>query len=232
MPDIESKGTLEKLQIRAFPDPECNDDTEKKDLRLTVMVNPETFTLSHGVEYVEQITPGDVPSTLTYYRHKPKSFDIELVFDRTGAIPGALPSEKGITADIDKLKKLLEFDGDKHQPVYLKLTWGTFPSACRLSDLQITYKLFKPDGTPLRATARCSFTEFADVKLKESKKNEKSPDVTHVRTVPEDEHLPYLTSKIYGDSKYYLAVAKANGLVNFRKLETGSSLQYPPLEKG
>ncbi len=230
MPDIENKGKLEKLQIWAFEDPECK--KEKKDLEITVMVNPESFTLSHGVEYIEETTPGEKPTTSTYYRHKPQSFDIELVFDRTGVIPGALPKDKGITADLDKLKKLLEYDGGTHQPVYLKLSWGTFPLACRLSDLQITYKLFKPDGTPLRATARCSFTEFADVKLKESIKNKKSPDVTHVRTVPEDEHLPFLTSKIYGDSKYYLAVAKANGLVNFRRLETGSSLQYPPLEKG
>lgn len=230
MPDIENKGALEKLQIQAFSNPECTEHYEELDMK--VLINPESFTLSHGVEFANVIVAGNSAENKPYFHHKPQAFDLELVFDRTGAIPDAPPKETGITDDIEKLKKLLGFEGNIHQPVYLKLTWGTFPIACRLADVQITYKLFKPNGVPLRATARCSFNEFVPDELRQSLENRQSPDVTHVRTVPEGEHLPFLTSKIYGDSKYYLAVAKANGLVNFRKLETGSSIQYPPLEKG
>jgi len=227
---IETQGQLEKLQIRAFSDPKCN--KPKPELNLTVMVNPESFTLSHGVEFGNGAKAGDSAENPPYFRHKPQAFELELLFDRTGAIPGAPPTENGITGDIEKLKKLLGFEGDTHQPVYLKLTWGTFPVGCRLADVQLTYKLFKPNGVPIRATARCSFNEFVEEELRQSKENRRSPDVTHVRTVPEGEHLPYQSFKIYGDSKYYLAVAKANGLVNFRNLEPGSALQFPPLEKG
>ena len=40
-----------------------------------------------------------------------------------------------------------------------------------------------------------------------------------------------MSKKIYGDSKYYLEVARVNQLTNFRKLTPGQELLFPPLEK-
>jgi hypothetical protein len=37
-----------------------------------------------------------------------------------------------------------------------------------------------------------------------------------------------MTERIYGDSKYYLEVAKINGLINFRQLIPGQELFFPP----
>ncbi len=37
--------------------------------------------------------------------------------------------------------------------------------------------------------------------------------------------------RIYGDSKYYLEVAKANNLTNFRKLTPGQEIFFPPIQK-
>ncbi len=37
--------------------------------------------------------------------------------------------------------------------------------------------------------------------------------------------------RIYGDPKYYLEVAKVNGLGNFRFLKPGTDLIFPPIEK-
>jgi len=43
--------------------------------------------------------------------------------------------------------------------------------------------------------------------------------------------LPLMCYLIYGDPKYYLAVAEANGLGNFRSLIPGMAIVFPPLEK-
>jgi len=40
-----------------------------------------------------------------------------------------------------------------------------------------------------------------------------------------------MSFKIYGDSKYYLEVARANKLINFRKLKIGQKIFFPPLQK-
>uniref|UniRef100_A0AAU6WLI4 LysM domain-containing protein n=1 Tax=Chryseobacterium endophyticum TaxID=1854762 RepID=A0AAU6WLI4_9FLAO len=61
------------------------------------------------------------------------------------------------------------------------------------------------------------------------KKN--SPDLTHKRTIQDGDTLPLMTERIYGDSKYYLEVAKVNNLINFRQLVPGEELYFPPIEK-
>jgi len=40
-----------------------------------------------------------------------------------------------------------------------------------------------------------------------------------------------MTFRIYGDSKYYLEVAKANNITNFRKLTVGGKIFFPPIQK-
>ena len=37
--------------------------------------------------------------------------------------------------------------------------------------------------------------------------------------------------KIYGDPRYYLDVARANRIDNFRKLTPGTRIFFPPLKK-
>jgi len=49
--------------------------------------------------------------------------------------------------------------------------------------------------------------------------------------VKEGDNLPLMTYRIYGDPKYYLEVAKANGIANFRKLKAGQMIVFPPIER-
>jgi len=41
--------------------------------------------------------------------------------------------------------------------------------------------------------------------------------------------LPYLCYSIYGDSSYYLDIAKLNNILYFRDLIPGTQLVFPPL---
>jgi nucleoid-associated protein YgaU len=84
---------------------------------------------------------------------------------------------------------------------------------------------------PLRATARAKFKGFVEDNLRVAMENNSSPDLTHVREVKKGDTLPLMTFRIYGDSKYYLEVAKANNITNFRKLEVGQRIFFPPIEK-
>ncbi len=56
-----------------------------------------------------------------------------------------------------------------------------------------------------------------------------SPDLTHVRTVQAGDTLPLLCTSIYGSARHYLLVARHNGLDDFRQLQPGQQLQFPPL---
>ena len=97
--------------------------------------------------------------------------------------------------------------------------------------MSIEFKLFGSDGTPLRAVAKTKFKGTVEDDLRVAKENNNSPDLTHIRIVNLGDTLPLMTYRIYGDSKYYLEVAKANNLNQFRKLEVGQKIMFPPIEK-
>ena len=69
-------------------------------------------------------------------------------------------------------KHTYEYDGDIHSPYYLKLIWSDLFKGreknrlfrCKLTKLSITYKLFKPDGTPLRAELAATFKSVSDTR--------------------------------------------------------------------
>jgi nucleoid-associated protein YgaU len=58
-----------------------------------------------------------------------------------------------------------------------------------------------------------------------------SPDLTHLRVIRDGEKLQDHVVSIYGDAGLYLEVARVNRLVNFRRLTTGQTLVFPPVNK-
>jgi nucleoid-associated protein YgaU len=110
--------------------------------------------------------------------------------------------------------------------------WGTLQiKRCVLKSASIAYKLFKPDGIPLRAVITANFTDNSDDQTSQAIAQNQSSDLTHVRLVKAGETLPSLCEQIYGDPHYYLEVARANKIDNFRNLAPGIKLLFPPLEK-
>jgi nucleoid-associated protein YgaU len=101
----------------------------------------------------------------------------------------------------------------------------------RVTEVSINHKLFKPDGTPIRASATVKFRSSIEEQKRAAQENRSSPDLTHVRKIKFGDTLPLMCYRIYGDPKYYLQVAEANGLDNFRRLKPGTDIFFPPLEK-
>lgn len=240
------EGTLDKMRIIACLNENFDEDPSTPPY--VVQVNPESYTLNTYVLYNEQQAPGNPAAQLQYNRSTPQELSFQFLFDGTGVISqgGGLlkianlfggDKPKTVQEQLDAFRKAVGYSGNLHEPRFVKLIWGkalafeqnTFK--CKLTSIQLTYKLFKPDGTPLRATAWCNFRESLAPAEQQARKNNSSPDLTHVRTVKEGDTLPLMTYRIYGDDKYYLEVARANGLENFRQLTTGQTIIFPPILK-
>jgi hypothetical protein len=227
-------GKLEKMLILAFADSKKAEDggVKEADDSLEALINPESYTLEYKLKFSEggqgQGTSG---KQLKYEYTAPEEITFEFLFDNTGIIDGK--PRDSIADDIKKFKQvLLEYKGDAHEPRHFKLVWGKnsiFKG--RVTEVALTYKLFKPDGTPLRAVAKVKFKSSIEEQKRAAKENKQSPDLTHVRQVKAGDTLPLLCQRIYGDPRYYLHVAAINGLGNFRALTPGIELIFPPLEK-
>jgi len=216
-------GELKKLKIEAFKDLEYNEKADE----FTVMFNPASYNQKYEVEYEEAQGQGTTGTPQKFGKIKPQEYSFEFIFDGTGA--------SGEAIDVsDEIEKFLTVcgkeDGEIHRPFYLKITWGNLVSKCILKSADISYNLFKPDGYPLRAKVNASFVENIDDALRTAEEGKSSPDLSHYRIVAEGENLPLMTYKIYGDPQYYIDAAKINGLTNFRKLKTGTTLHFPPVK--
>lgn len=201
----------------------------------TVMINPEKYSQTYQISYNDVQAPGSSGGSPIFNKVPSQSVTFELIFDGTGVvgsqIPGVLPyTDDGVADQLKAFKKLVyDFDGKIHSPKYLELVWGTFLFTCRLSSLVLTYTLFKPDGTPLRARAQTTFISYSDEKELALSADKSSPDLSHVLTVKAGDTLPLMCNGIYGSSAHYLKVAQINGLSDFRDLVVGTRLLFPPL---
>ncbi|WP_264529090.1 MULTISPECIES: CIS tube protein [Flavobacterium] len=223
-------GELEKLKIVAYSDPQFNNKIA--DGKFSTLMNPEKYTYHYKIETDDTQASGTSTVSPKFNKKLPENLELDFVFDRSGVINGYKSSSNGIIDDIEKFKKvILDYNGDEHKPNYLMISWGTLLFKGALTEMDIEFKLFNPDGTPIRAIAKAKFQGFVEDNLRAARENNKSPDLTHYRIVKEGDTLPLMTYHIYGDSKYYLEVAKVNNIINFRKLKTGQKLFFPPLQK-
>lgn len=225
-------GSLAKLTIQAYSDPQLSEN-KKVGEPFKALINPEKYALGYKTEYQSTEAVGDSAPTLQFVHSESSELEFEFLFDRSGVFPEYQnDNQDGVEEDIRTFKKVVfQYNGDIHKPNYLKINWGTLDFNCVLLELNIEYKLFRPDGKPIRALAKTKFRSFIDEDLRVATENASSPDLTHVRTVKEGDTLPLMTHRIYGDSRYYLEVAKANKISNFRKLRVGQEIVFPPLQK-
>ncbi len=226
-------GKLEKMLILAFEtseDAENGGRPEAKD-SFEALINPETYTLEYKVKTDDAQGQGTSSAQVKFEYTMPEELTFEFLFDNTGIIDGKAKKD-GIFDDVNHFREMLTgYQGESHEPYHLKLVWGNLIFKGRAIELGITYKLFNPDGQPIRAVARVKFKGSIEEKKRAAKENKSSSDLTHVRKIKAGDALPLMCYRIYGDPKYYLQVAEVNGLGNFRFLTAGMDLVFPPIEK-
>ena len=246
-------GKLTKMIIQAYA---SVDDSgimvlsEEEKHKYTVQVNPESYTLHHNIKYNYLPGHGNSGSEAKHACSSPQTLNFEFLFDGTGVIPasagpldgvpiaGAVADllsgggeEDDVETKIQKFIAVVDYDGKEHEPHKLNLAWGKLSFDCVLTKLSLEYKLFNPDGSPLRAIAKASFSEAITEKCREVKEKNSSPDLTHLRTVSAGDKLPLMSHRIYRTANYYLEVARANNIYNFRNIKAGIQLSFPPIDK-
>jgi hypothetical protein len=232
-------GKHEKLKIQSYSD---KGFVNAVGTPFEVTINPETYTTRHRIEFSDTQAPGTSMPILKFNKIMAQEITFDFLFDSTGVIRDADPlsigianpfaKPKSVADEIDAFRKnIIEYKKDIHRPYFLKIHWGTLLFKCVLTNLDIEYKLFKSDGTPIRAIAKCTFKGTIEEDLRKALENKQSPDVTHERLVKSGDKLSLMTHKIYKQQKYLLPVASFNQLDGFRNVKTGTKIYFPPVEK-
>lgn len=232
-------GKIEKMQIQAFTD--ATQSRQPLSEPYTFLVNPSTYNERFSVQYNEEQAPGTSGTELKYQSQPPNDWEFELLIDGTGVIKEASALNISLIGSVDpldvqeevtKLKAAtVDLHSETHRNAYLIVSWGNrevFKGS--LVSLDLNYKLFKPDGTPLRVIAKVKLRAWVSDEERTHAEGMQSPDITHERVFKASDKFTLMGYRIYNDSKYYIDVAKANGLSGFRKMTIGSKIQFPPLK--
>jgi len=235
---------LEKLEIQIFKD-RMRTGLPLKTFK--AQLNPTSYVQNHETKFdcIEGL--GKTSREKVFMYTKPESLALDLILDATGTtdlglpfpVPGAASAlvgaigsigKRGVADKVEALKNAaMELDSRTHEPAYLKVRWGVLDFDCRMEKMSVRYTLFDRAGVPLRAELSVLFNHDMDGKRAGLRDKLNSPDLTHERVVRAGDTLPLLSKEIYGTPDRYPMIARANGLDNFRKLEVGSTLRFPPL---
>ena len=129
---------------------------------------------------------------------------------------------------VDKIKNLrshlLDVVASEHESAEITVKFGSIEFVGHCTSFKVDYIDFDLTGEPLSAEVSLSFQEEPDAA------DVQSPDITHLITIKEGDHMTNIVKKIYGSPIYVTDVARANNLTSFRGIEAGSKLYFPPLQ--
>lgn len=189
--------------------------------------NPTEYSISKSAKWEQQEQPAarSAPKA-TFGGTRARRLTMQLFFDAWG-------SGNGIGGDIDQLLSWTnptESSLSKGEPAppYLNFKWGDnqfFTSF--LDSATASYKLFDPDGTPLRATVDVTFVE---VPTTDQKQNPTSggPAGNRSALVTEDAGLAAIAFREYGQAALWRGLAAANGIDDPFRVPVGSTVLIPP----
>lgn len=226
-----STGLKKKLTITSCT---LNDDgsISPQSDKFEVMLNPSSYSHNYAICYNHKKTLGQLASSAKFSGIQAEKVNFDLLIDGTGVVNLPIPGigSPDVKTQLEQLDGIVyKYDGDDHEPNHVKLLWGSLIFYGRLESMSVDYTLFKPSGEPLRAKVKLAFTGFMSKEEQAKRANRSSPDLTHLIEVKAGDTLPLLCYQVYKDSRYYLDVAKVNGITNFRNLSPGSKLYFPPL---
>ncbi len=222
-------AALKKIIIRGYSDPQC---VHKLVDSISAIINPEKLNRDFNVEYYPSKGQGQNEVTQRFARMESAGIEFDMIVDGTGVVPIPPDCGKDVDSYIRKLKGVIyQYKGKSHRPNYLKISWGGWNFVGVCESLSINYTLFSPDGSALRAIVKMKFLKSTDFKTKLKESQKSSPDLTHIVTVKAGDNLPLMSYRIYGDSSYYLEVAKANSIKSFLAIKPGDQIFFPPLKK-
>jgi hypothetical protein len=222
---MSDNGKLEKLIIGAYTRADYSGSAIGE---FEAYLNPQEITLSYEMEYDSAQGSGTTNSRMEFKKVKPGDLSLTFFLDGTGANGKRIDVQQ----KIEEFQTITGYNGDIHRPNYLIVAWGTMQiKRCILKSASIAYKLFQSNGVPQRAIITANFSDNSDDQTRVAIAQDQSPDLTHLRVIRAGDNLPRLCDEIYGDPLYYLEVARANGIDDFRNLPAGTRVFFPPIAK-
>jgi hypothetical protein len=211
---------------KAYIQPEGGGD------KLECWFNPREYTVSKTNDWRAEPVVGTALPEAQFGGGNPRELSLDLLFDDSDRPDG------DVRPATETLFSFMEpgASGGGGRPPVLEFHWGstwTFKSVCR--QLSVTYTLFRPDGTPIRADAKLTLLQ-TEKTVDAPRTGNRTPGTNPVligpggersHVVRDGDSLPSIAYAAYGDPTLWRPIAEANDIDDPLRMERGSVLAIP-----
>jgi nucleoid-associated protein YgaU len=159
----------------------------------------------------------------------PVKLSLEMFLDATEKM------DNGVVTAVEKLFALVvptaeSLSSGKGCPPVVIFRWGGLTGfAAFATQVQVTYTLFTPGGTPVRATAQVQIEELTP-KFPGQNPTSGSDRARTTHRLVDGDTLPALAFREYGDAGRWRDIAALNGIDDPMRIIPGTTLLLPDLE--
>lgn len=234
VPSNQQKAKIVTVDNQGIPLPKSSE----RYVELEFQFNPESIQITKAVTWTAKATSRSggkiVPQSkrnspdLDFGGGSPATFDLDFTFDTSQKGEDV----RGYTQELLKLVMMGKRAGPTRlPPPRVQFQWGSFVLFMAVvTSVTVTYSLFLPDGTPVRATAKVKFTQHDDTDDKQKSQNPTTrTEARKTRMVQTGDRLDLIAYEEYGHAAHWRVLAEANGLLDPRVLQPGQILAIPPL---
>ncbi len=228
-------ANLRKAKFKVFKQDGSSDSMD-------VAYNPNTLTLAKKPRLADINIPGLDSPLKQFVRGETEILDVELFFDSTES--GTGEGATSVTTLTDPFYGLVKIDPTTHAPPICSFLWGAkFPGDSLpelyqnqrrtefkgvVTDVRQEFKLFSPEGTPVRAVLTLKLAEYKPLHEQLNQLNLQSPDHTRAYVLAEGDTLALVAWRQLRNPADWRLIAEANDIDDPRRLEVGRPLLVPP----
>lgn len=193
------------------------------------MFNPNELSLRKSASWIPHVVrSAEDVGVAEFGGSGPRELTLTVFLDATDT------HDKSVQQRVDKLLTCCvptkaSIAAKAPSPPWVKFMWGQFQTVSfysYVSQVDATYKLFDPDGTPLRATCALTLTEISGSKPGQNPTSG-TLSAQRVHRLVAGDTLEMLAYHEYGDATRWRVIAEANDIDDPVRLKPGLQLLLP-----
>jgi nucleoid-associated protein YgaU len=199
--------------------------------------NPKEYTVSKSNTWNFKAVAGQSLPEVQFGSGQPRELSLELLFDSSDS------DADDVTGVCNRLFKMMEVDrqwasGNRNtgRPPKVIFAWGRVLSFRAVpKSLSVQFTLFRPDGTPIRASVKLSFQQVENalqISGSGASAQRQNPTTTGLEgltshVVRDGDSLQSIAFQAYGDATKWRTIAETHGIDDPLRLRRGTVLTIP-----
>jgi hypothetical protein len=195
--------------------------------RIEFLFNPTTYSIEKSAEWTRSLQPGGRPTAVpTFAGAGPRSMSVEILFDASYSKTESVQPHVDLLMGLCQPTMMSMLLGPPSPP-FCMFGWGqTLGFLAFMKSVRAEFSLFRPDGTPIRATCAVVMEEIP-VGLPGQNPTSGGAARRSYSTVAGDT-LQSVAFREYGKPTLWRAIAAANGIEDPTRVAPGTQLLIPP----